>query len=245
MAAAAPAIDLMLAVQEVVSERTGYPVDMLEPDLDLEADLSIDSIKRIEIVGELAEKVGLAADGGGDLADDVVEELSRHKTLRAIVGWIESQTAASAAPVATPAAPAVAAPAAELAPAAEPEVTALPTGLWEVSVEALGPAVPLGSLDGSTVALVIGHPSLTDAVETALGERGAQVARVVGDQVEAHAELMAGVDVVVDLSTTSGDPRLDARDVFATLRPALLGAAQRVLAVGVAAHAADDTTGAA
>ncbi|MBE7324084.1 acyltransferase domain-containing protein, partial [Nocardioides sp. Y6] len=52
-------VDLMAAVQEVVSERTGYPVDMLEPDLDLEADLSIDSIKRIEIVGELATRVGL------------------------------------------------------------------------------------------------------------------------------------------------------------------------------------------
>src|SRR5690606_36491836 len=82
VAAAPPVIDLMLAVQEVVSERTGYPVDMLEPDLDLEADLSIDSIKRIEIVGELAERIGLADATGGELADDMVEELSRHKTLR-------------------------------------------------------------------------------------------------------------------------------------------------------------------
>ena len=49
---------------QIVSERTGYPVDMLEPDLDLEADLSIDSIKRIEIVGELAERLGLGAGGG-------------------------------------------------------------------------------------------------------------------------------------------------------------------------------------
>ena len=42
-------------------ERTGYPIDMLDPDLDLEADLSIDSIKRIEIVGELADRIGLDA----------------------------------------------------------------------------------------------------------------------------------------------------------------------------------------
>src|SRR5690606_7791020 len=100
---------LMLAVQEVVSERTGYPVDMLEPDLDLEADLSLDSIKRIEIVGELAEKIGFADTTGGDLAEDVVEELSRHKTLRAIVGWIESLASPAPAAASTPAPAAAAA----------------------------------------------------------------------------------------------------------------------------------------
>ncbi|HEY4377226.1 MAG TPA: acyltransferase domain-containing protein, partial [Acidimicrobiales bacterium] len=50
--------ELLRAVQSIVSERTGYPIEMLDPDLDLEADLSIDSIKRIEIVGELAERIG-------------------------------------------------------------------------------------------------------------------------------------------------------------------------------------------
>ena len=47
----------------VVSERTGYPVEMLDRDLDLEADLSIDSIKRTEILGELAERLGLTTKG--------------------------------------------------------------------------------------------------------------------------------------------------------------------------------------
>ncbi|KFZ78832.1 polyketide synthase [Amycolatopsis sp. MJM2582] len=46
-------------VVEVIGERTGYPVDMIEPDLDLEADLSVDSIKRAEIAGELATRLGL------------------------------------------------------------------------------------------------------------------------------------------------------------------------------------------
>jgi phosphopantetheinyl transferase len=39
---------------EVVSQRTGYPVGMLDPCADLEADLGIDSIKRVEILGSLA-----------------------------------------------------------------------------------------------------------------------------------------------------------------------------------------------
>lgn len=55
------------AVLAVVSERTGYPLEMVEPGLDLEADLSIDSIKRVEIAGELATRLGLPAGGGADV----------------------------------------------------------------------------------------------------------------------------------------------------------------------------------
>jgi malonyl CoA-acyl carrier protein transacylase len=35
----------------IASEKTGYPVDMLDPTLNMEADLGIDSIKRVEILG--------------------------------------------------------------------------------------------------------------------------------------------------------------------------------------------------
>ena len=38
---------------KIVSDRTGYPSEMLDLDLDLEADLGIDSIKRVEILGAL------------------------------------------------------------------------------------------------------------------------------------------------------------------------------------------------
>jgi acyl carrier protein len=41
---------------EVVSEKTGYPTEMLEMDMDMEADLGIDSIKRVEILGALQER---------------------------------------------------------------------------------------------------------------------------------------------------------------------------------------------
>ena len=45
--------DSLLAI---VSDKTGYPAEMLELELDMEADLSIDSIKRVEILGALQEK---------------------------------------------------------------------------------------------------------------------------------------------------------------------------------------------
>ncbi|MBV8676883.1 MAG: acyltransferase domain-containing protein, partial [Planctomycetaceae bacterium] len=42
---------------EVVAEKTGYPVEMLEPDMQLDADLGIDSIKRVEILSALQERL--------------------------------------------------------------------------------------------------------------------------------------------------------------------------------------------
>ena len=47
----------------VVSERTGYPPDMLALDADLEADLGIDSIKRVEIAGTLSADAAARRDG--------------------------------------------------------------------------------------------------------------------------------------------------------------------------------------
>ncbi|RSM44408.1 type I polyketide synthase [Amycolatopsis balhimycina DSM 5908] len=74
------AASVLETVVEVIGERTGYPVEMIEPDLDLEADLSIDSIKRAEIAGELASRLGLA---GGD-----VEEFAKARTAAAIAELI-------------------------------------------------------------------------------------------------------------------------------------------------------------
>ncbi len=87
---------LLKAILGLVSERTGYPEDMLDADLDLEADLSIDSIKRMEIIGELAERIGLPGMENGEVDEAVIEEVARLKTLRAIVTWIDENVASSA-----------------------------------------------------------------------------------------------------------------------------------------------------
>ena len=42
---------------EVVSRLTGYPEEMLGLDMDIEAELGIDSIKRVEILSTLEEKM--------------------------------------------------------------------------------------------------------------------------------------------------------------------------------------------
>ena len=75
---ASAAIDVCALLLDQVSRRTGYPIEMLDLDLDMEADLGIDSIKRVEIFGEL-QSAGVVP-SGTDL-----ETLSRCRTLGQIV----------------------------------------------------------------------------------------------------------------------------------------------------------------
>ncbi|WP_410674845.1 SDR family NAD(P)-dependent oxidoreductase [Amycolatopsis sp. cmx-4-68] len=79
---AAPA-DVLGTVIGVISERTGYPAEMIAGDLDLESDLSIDSIKRTEIAGTLLGRLGLPA-------DDRTDQLSRDRTANALTAHLES-----------------------------------------------------------------------------------------------------------------------------------------------------------
>ena len=72
----------------IVSERTGYPPEMLDLDLDLEADLGIDSIKRIEILGNYQKSFDFTADE--DIAV-IMEELAKIKTLRGVIEWVDTR----------------------------------------------------------------------------------------------------------------------------------------------------------
>ncbi|MGM7646809.1 SDR family NAD(P)-dependent oxidoreductase [Nocardia sp. JW2] len=47
---------LRQALREVVADKTGYPVEMVDPAMDLEADLGVDSIKRVQVIGALQER---------------------------------------------------------------------------------------------------------------------------------------------------------------------------------------------
>ena len=71
-----------------VSERTGYPEEMLDPKADMEADLGIDSIKRIEVFSELKDRYDFMT---GRDEETVYDELSGLKTLEGIVAWYDSQ----------------------------------------------------------------------------------------------------------------------------------------------------------
>ncbi|MFN6219080.1 MAG: SDR family NAD(P)-dependent oxidoreductase [Aphanizomenon sp.] len=68
----------------IVSEKTGYPVEMLELSMDIEADLGIDSIKRVEILGGLLEIYP-------DLPKPNPEELGPLRTLGEIANYMQQQ----------------------------------------------------------------------------------------------------------------------------------------------------------
>ncbi len=48
-----PSRDLTTHLIEVIADKTGYPTDMLQPSMELEADLGVDSIKQVEILADM------------------------------------------------------------------------------------------------------------------------------------------------------------------------------------------------
>ena len=76
------------ALLEIVSEKTGYPAEMLELEMDMEADLGIDSIKRVEILGALQ-------DAYPTLPDVETDALGELRTLGSILEYMTAQSAGS------------------------------------------------------------------------------------------------------------------------------------------------------
>jgi polyketide-type polyunsaturated fatty acid synthase PfaA len=71
---------------QVVSERTGYPVDMLDETLPLEAGLGIDSIKTIEIFSKLKQYHVYTRETSRDLnEEEILASFTKLKTLRDVI----------------------------------------------------------------------------------------------------------------------------------------------------------------
>jgi malonyl CoA-acyl carrier protein transacylase/phosphopantetheinyl transferase/acyl carrier protein len=90
--------DVARELLAIVSDKTGYPAEMLDLSAQMEADLGIDSIKRVEILGAFQHQHGLVQSGD-------METLSRLKTLGEIIQFLSDRTAPS--PLSKPPAPAV------------------------------------------------------------------------------------------------------------------------------------------
>ncbi|WP_173497094.1 type I polyketide synthase [Shewanella sp. ISTPL2] len=94
VATAAPAVNGLSAalVQQtmmaVVADKTGYPTEMLELSMDMEADLGIDSIKRVEILGTVQDELL-------GLPELSPEDLAECRTLGEIVNYMNSKLPAA------------------------------------------------------------------------------------------------------------------------------------------------------
>ncbi|MCC9307900.1 SDR family oxidoreductase [Kitasatospora sp. RB6PN24] len=224
------AVDLLAAVVEVISERTGYPADMIEPDLDLEADLSIDSIKRTEIIGQLAKRLTNDTELS-TLTDDELEELSRARTAAAITSWLTTRTARPTTPVAT---------------AEESPVPAVaghePVRLLFQPVPLADPDLATAPLAGRRIALLgTGPDGVAQALAARLVAAGAQPLLLDGDHLLSAADGAVDGVVLLDPLSEHGAPVLPGS--VPVLQAALARAPRRLLAAraaGVRDHARAD-----
>ncbi|MFF3336365.1 SDR family oxidoreductase [Streptomyces sp. NPDC002888] len=253
--------DVERVVLEIISKRTGYPVDMIEPDLDLEADLSIDSIKRAEIAGELARRLG--AGDGTDLAgldDAQLEELAKARTAAAVTSWLTARLGAPAAPAPAeqlPSAPAPRGPveqptdtttaAPDKHPAASDEPPASDvTGeapkrylMRPVPLAQDGSADPAAVLSGTRfVMLGDGAGGVAEEVRARFVSHGADV--VVRAREHLLTEADGTVDGVLYLAPLAADGAPVLPDAFPVLQAALARGPGRLLAVRSAGGDAPD-----
>ncbi len=80
-------VDFKATLLELVADRTGYPQDMLALDADLEADLGVDSIKRVEIIGALQKALP------ADMAAQINETMERFTQARSLASILDALTA--------------------------------------------------------------------------------------------------------------------------------------------------------
>jgi acyl transferase domain-containing protein/NAD(P)H-dependent flavin oxidoreductase YrpB (nitropropane dioxygenase family) len=197
-------------VRSLVSERTGYPVDMLEVDLDLEADLSIDSIKRTELIGLLTDRLGLARTGS-TFDDSVMEELARLRTLRGIVDWIVNRTGTPSPVIPDRTTPA------QRARRYLVEAVALPP--------LAGP--PEKSLLGRRVAIVGDGVGIALELSVLLERRGAQVRLLGPDQLTGAP----GTDTLIYLAALDRGRAAVLPEGFTGLRDAVVGGVSELFVI--------------
>jgi acyl transferase domain-containing protein len=157
------------ALVEVVAEKTGYPAEMLEPGMDLEADLGIDSIKRVQIMGALQDRFPVS----GDVDPERLGEL---RTLGDVAGFLASSASpAESAPAPVTSGPIADAPLVVTYPAAD-GVGRTFAGIRELPV----PSTVVGAYAEQRTALVLDDGStLTQPLVAALRADGWRV-EVVG-----------------------------------------------------------------
>src|ERR1019366_1224353 len=102
-AAASASRDFITELRAVAAERTGYPPEMLDLDAGIEADLGIDSIKRVEILTALQQRVTPAEQAK---IQNVMDKLTSARTLREIADRIAAALGGTGFSLSSPVPPA-------------------------------------------------------------------------------------------------------------------------------------------
>jgi malonyl CoA-acyl carrier protein transacylase len=189
-ATASGAHTVVRKVLAIVAEKTGYPEDMLELDLDLEADLGVDTVKQAETFAAVREAYGIVRQESLKLRD--------FPTLQHVVQFVydfRPDLKPAAAAAAMPTASAVSVPAAttSTAPSVVPAAPKLPATLEDadkmprrVPVPCLRPPLDLckatgvSLASGSRVVVVTDEGGVGPALVEVLEERGVSVLALEG-----------------------------------------------------------------
>jgi malonyl CoA-acyl carrier protein transacylase len=115
-------------VLEIVAQQTGYPPEMLDLELDLEADLGIDTVKQAETFAAVREAYGIERDEN--------LQLREFPTLERVIGWVYRKRP-ELAPASAPSAPATPAAAPSAAPSAPSAAPAAESGADPVQARVL------------------------------------------------------------------------------------------------------------
>jgi acyl transferase domain-containing protein/acyl carrier protein len=191
--ATAPGPDTVTeSVLALIAEKTGYPREMLDLDLDLEADLGIDTVKQAEVFAALR--------GAYDIPRDENLKLRDFPTLAHTIQFVYQKRpdlrsgggAETVEPAAAAAAEATAAPAA--GPAEEPLAAyprRLPAAVLRPPLAACKPTgVTLGP--GSRVVVAFDEGGVGKALAARLGKLGVDVLAVEGAPAAADLEAQLG-----------------------------------------------------
>jgi polyketide-type polyunsaturated fatty acid synthase PfaA len=101
-----PEIDLQQMLFQIVADKTGYPIEMLELEMDLESGLGIDSIKRVEILSSVQDRFPSATNlNPSEMAvlqslGEIVAYMKEHDPNAASQSLIEAAKVKDSAPVA-------------------------------------------------------------------------------------------------------------------------------------------------
>ncbi|HYO86202.1 MAG TPA: SDR family NAD(P)-dependent oxidoreductase, partial [Dermatophilaceae bacterium] len=173
LAAATDGDPVLASVTRIVAELTGYPTELLDPDLDLEADLGVDTVKQAEVFAAVREEYNLERDDNLQLRD--------FPTLNHVAGWVRERAGigagAPAAEATSSLGSAATAPTADLIAGDLGAIDALPRRIPCPTLRpSLGQCVETGvNLDGSRVLVMLDEGGVGQALVKKLKRSGASV----------------------------------------------------------------------
>jgi len=210
---------------EVVSQLTGYPVEMLGLDMDIEAELGIDSIKRVEILSTVEEKMP-------DLPTVSPEIMGGLKTLGQIVEYL-AESRSPGVHLETTDEPPIKIP--EIKADNEPgipdeEAAPIPRNVVSV-VEAPGATTARLSLAANRKVFVTeDNTGLSEQVAEELTRQGINTIRISLDILKYKKQLPAAAGLIIVQAPGSDAVDKDLKDSFALTRylaPSLIEAADQ------------------